>query len=159
MTISNEAVEAANAAFNRIHATCEDAVRAAIEAAEPFITSELRAKLAEAQTERDQWKLISTASATSSQAVADHNVDLTAKNADLHSQSLAMIALRAKLARIEAAAKEAVQCFFDLQIESQGVYGLHLNGDLSPWPELSKGGRFEEWTAGIDALRDELTKD
>jgi DICT domain-containing protein len=46
MTITNEAVEAANAAFNRIHATCEDAVRAALEAAEPFITAELRAKLA-----------------------------------------------------------------------------------------------------------------
>lgn len=27
--------------------------------------------------------------------------------------------------------------------ESSGVYGLHLNGDLSPWDELAPGGRFE----------------
>ena len=78
MTISNEAVEAANAAFNRIHATCEDAVRAAIEAAEPFITAELRAEIDRRQTDR-------------------------------HSQSLAMISLRARLARIEAAAMLILQ--------------------------------------------------
>jgi len=27
--------------------------------------------------------------------------------------------------------------------ESAGVYGLHLNGDVSPWSELEEGGRFE----------------
>ena len=27
--------------------------------------------------------------------------------------------------------------------ESSGVYGLHLNGDPSPWNELDEGGRFE----------------
>lgn len=27
--------------------------------------------------------------------------------------------------------------------ESSGVYGLHLNGDVSPWSELEEGGRFE----------------
>lgn len=27
--------------------------------------------------------------------------------------------------------------------ESSGVYGLHLNGDVSPWDELDEGGRFE----------------
>lgn len=27
--------------------------------------------------------------------------------------------------------------------ESAGVYGLHLNGDVSPWSELVQGGRFE----------------
>ncbi len=27
--------------------------------------------------------------------------------------------------------------------ESNGVYGLHLNGDASPWSELEEGGRFE----------------
>lgn len=29
--------------------------------------------------------------------------------------------------------------------DSQGVYGLHLNGDPAPWLELIEGGRFEEW--------------
>ncbi len=30
-----------------------------------------------------------------------------------------------------------------LMRESSGVYGLHLNGDVSPWNELDEGGRFE----------------
>jgi hypothetical protein len=30
--------------------------------------------------------------------------------------------------------------------ESGGVYGLHLNGDPSPWGELIEGGRFERLT-------------
>ena len=31
----------------------------------------------------------------------------------------------------------------DLIGESSGVYGLHLNGDPSPWGEVVAGGRFE----------------
>ena len=27
--------------------------------------------------------------------------------------------------------------------ESAGVYGLHLNGDPSPWSKIEEGGRFE----------------
>jgi len=30
--------------------------------------------------------------------------------------------------------------------ESTGVYGLHLNGNPSPWDELTEGGRFERLT-------------
>jgi len=39
-------------------------------------------------------------------------------------------------------ALDAVQ---DLMDESDGVAGLHRNGDLAPWGELLEGGRFEEW--------------
>lgn len=35
--------------------------------------------------------------------------------------------------------------------ESEGVYGLHLNGDPSPWEELLPGGRFERLTSLHDA--------
>lgn len=31
----------------------------------------------------------------------------------------------------------------DLMAESQGVCGLHLNGDHAPWSEIEQGGRFE----------------
>lgn len=34
--------------------------------------------------------------------------------------------------------------------ESKGVFGLHLNGDPSPWGELRTGGRFEDWLAKFD---------
>lgn len=79
MTISNKAIEAASIAFgdsigHRFESpTRTEGLRAALEAAEPFITAELRAEIDRRQTDR-------------------------------HSQSLALLALRARLARIEAEA-------------------------------------------------------
>ena len=29
--------------------------------------------------------------------------------------------------------------------ESEGVYGLHLNGDACPWTDILEGGFMEEW--------------
>lgn len=40
----------------------------------------------------------------------------------------------------------------DLMGESDGVYGLHLNGDVSPWGELDEGGRFERLTSLSEAV-------
>lgn len=40
---------------------------------------------------------------------------------------------------------KAINAFKDLISESEGVYGLHLNGDPAPWNELQAGGRYEEW--------------
>ena len=37
--------------------------------------------------------------------------------------------------------------------ESGGVYGLHKNGDLAPWDELTEGGRFEDWLSALAAAR------
>lgn len=37
-----------------------------------------------------------------------------------------------------------------LILESNGVAGLHLNGDLASWGELRTGGRFEEWLYQFD---------
>ena len=45
-----------------------------------------------------------------------------------------------------AAHAKALTDSFDLLIaSSDGVAGLHMNGDLAPWGELTEGGRFEEW--------------
>ena len=35
--------------------------------------------------------------------------------------------------------------------ESLGVYGLHLNGDASPWEEIAPGGTFERLDSIIEA--------
>lgn len=48
---------------------------------------------------------------------------------------------RQRISALEAALR-AVSTLID---ESRGVYGLHLNGDRSPWDELLEGGRYEEW--------------
>ena len=39
---------------------------------------------------------------------------------------------------------------------SHGVAGLHLNGDVAPWGELTQGGRFEEWLTALDNARTQL---
>ena len=43
----------------------------------------------------------------------------------------------------------------DLINSSQGVYGLHLNGDPSPWEELEEGGEFEEWLIDFNIAEEE----
>ena len=49
-------------------------------------------------------------------------------------------------------AKTAIDEVQSLIEESRGVYGLHLNGDESPWSELEQGGRFERLGALPDAI-------
>jgi hypothetical protein len=46
--------------------------------------------------------------------------------------------------------KKLADDVFDLISESNGVCGLHLNGDVATWDELMKGGRFEEWLSSLD---------
>jgi hypothetical protein len=47
-------------------------------------------------------------------------------------------------------ALDAVQALID---ESQGVCGLHLNGDIATWDELLQGGRFEGWLLDFSIAR------
>ena len=44
-----------------------------------------------------------------------------------------------------AAMEKGLKAVDALICESQGIYGLHLNGDVSPWGELLPPGRFSEW--------------
>ena len=69
-------------------------------------------------------------------------------------------ALRARCDRLESERKEfvgqiaimwkAVRAVQDLIEQSQGVYGLHLNGDGAPWNSLRTGGQFEQWLIEFD---------
>lgn len=40
--------------------------------------------------------------------------------------------------------------------ESQGVAGLHKNGDLAPWSELVAGGKYSGWLGSLEDLRKAL---
>jgi hypothetical protein len=40
--------------------------------------------------------------------------------------------------------------------DSDGVAGLHRNGDLAPWSELTAGGRFETWLGSLEEARQAL---
>ena len=46
----------------------------------------------------------------------------------------------------------------DLIGQSNGVYGLHMNGDDAPWTDLTCGGYMEEWLGSLEALRAVLAK-
>ena len=64
-------------------------------------------------------------------------------------------ALLGKVERQSAALKLARDAITEIQgliEESHGVYGLHMNGDDSPWNELEQGGRFERLTTLNEAL-------
>lgn len=40
--------------------------------------------------------------------------------------------------------------------DSDGVVGLHRNGDVAEWGELLRGGAYEDWLDGLDDLEELL---
>lgn len=47
----------------------------------------------------------------------------------------------------------------DLIDNSDGVAGLHKNGDVATWGELSAGGRYESWLLGFDEASKLIKRD
>lgn len=45
----------------------------------------------------------------------------------------------------------------DLIANSEGVAGLHVNGDIAPWRDLTMGGQYQEWLASLEAARETLS--
>ena len=46
--------------------------------------------------------------------------------------------------------KRGLDAVAGLISDSQGVSGLHLNGDMASWDELRKGGEYETWLKDFD---------
>ena len=46
--------------------------------------------------------------------------------------------------------RPGIQAVENLIASSEGVTGLHLNGDIAPWDELLTGGTYEEWLIDFD---------
>lgn len=59
-------------------------------------------------------------------------------------------AIRAESAALLKMCEEALEAVESLIKESDGVYGLHLNGSPAPWDELRTGAYFEEWLLPFD---------
>ena len=51
------------------------------------------------------------------------------------------------------AAEDTLQQLDDLIANSEGVAGLHQNGDVADWESLLDGGSFGEWLYKLDELR------
>lgn len=67
------------------------------------------------------------------------------------------LAAEKALKEVTAKAGELVADVRGLVDESDGVAGLHLNGDVAEWGSLLLGGRFERLTA-LDDLEDLLSR-
>lgn len=57
------------------------------------------------------------------------------------------------LPEVAAAAHVALGCVDALIANSEGVAGLHLNGDVAAWGELTAGGQYEDWLRDLEGLR------
>lgn len=53
--------------------------------------------------------------------------------------------------------KQGLYCVADLIDNSNGVAGLHKNGDIAEWGELREGGRFEEWLIDFDVALEDIS--
>lgn len=63
-----------------------------------------------------------------------------------HPEALARIeALEAALDSCSAALQRLHTDIEALMADSEGVTGLHHNGDVATWEELGEGGRFSDW--------------
>ena len=56
--------------------------------------------------------------------------------------------MKARVRELEA----AVDAVRNLISNSEGVAGLHLNGDVAPWDELMEGGEYEAWLGALAAV-------
>ena len=63
-----------------------------------------------------------------------------------------------QIAEMREASTKLLKAVDDLISESDGVCGLHLNGDAAPWGSLVAGGMFEEWLLPLEEARAVLAK-
>ncbi len=63
-------------------------------------------------------------------------------------------ASRAREAKLVEALRNVLDDVRTLMKDSHGVAGLHRNGDVASWEEITEGGRYEEWLVSLaDAQR------
>ena len=62
----------------------------------------------------------------------------------------------ARQADLVTAAIAALHDIDDLVANSDGVSGLHMNGDMAPWSEIMDGGAFGAWLQSVERLREAI---
>jgi hypothetical protein len=60
---------------------------------------------------------------------------------------------RADVAGMVEAAKAVLHDIDDLVASSEGVAGLHMNGQVADWESLLDGGEFGAWLSSPEVLR------
>lgn len=64
--------------------------------------------------------------------------------------------VRLENSKIRDAASCVLHDIDNLVSNSQGVIGLHKNGDVAEWSDILEGGTFEAWLMSIENLRNTL---
>jgi hypothetical protein len=59
----------------------------------------------------------------------------------------------ARMKMLEEASEHVLHDIDDLVANSQGVAGLHQNGDVAEWDTILAGGSFGAWLASVEGLR------
>lgn len=62
-----------------------------------------------------------------------------------------------RVKELTVAASHVLHDIDDLVANSEGVTGLHQNGDVAEWPDILEGGSFGEWLMSVEVLRNVLT--
>lgn len=119
---------------------------------------EERAAHAETRRELDGLKTLLAASAPTPEPPTSLTIEMKGNLYESYRSAIAKLQadLAAATHRAEQAEADAAgmrEAFRALVSESQGVYGLHRNGDNAPWEELCTGGQFEEWCKAFDDPR------
>jgi hypothetical protein len=84
------------------------------------------------------------------EVIQDATGKLLAASWGLAVENKKLRAEHARLKRVEDLGNKMAQALIELIAASNGVAGLHLNGDIAPWEELCRGGRYEEWLMSFD---------
>ena len=114
----------------------------------------LRAQREEIARQRAAVEAVAAAQRAESDRIARIGREQEAVRAELEARQAAVCADEARLGRLAQKVvilKAGLAAVEGLIGQSKGVYGLHLNGDPSPWEELRTGGVYEEWLLEFDA--------
>lgn len=71
--------------------------------------------------------------------------DFEALKAENEAQAKRIAELETKESTAIEHLTQVVEEMNHLMNDSEGVAGLHQNGDIAPWASLLRGGEFEEW--------------
>ena len=66
--------------------------------------------------------------------------------------------LRRRLQQTLDCQEQLCRALEQLESESEGVAGLHRNGDVASWESLRRGGAYEPWLLVLDEALDNLER-
>ena len=102
--------------------------------------------------ERDNALALNTALAEANDGLGRAAYSATARAEKAETEAAAILSDPRVKALVEAAAV-TLHDIDDLVANSEGVAGLHMNGDVACWESIMDGGAFGAWLSSVEKLR------